>query len=160
MEVDSASETRDSFDLDIMGGERAVVEYSRTKNIGGMGRWLHVTHSINANLSKLMFKNFSYRFYFFGFSRDEVVALLDSIDNRVETLRKEALKLQEERDLILTRIDMLKHTDLLTSLSAADHEEIHMTLQRINERLQVTLETLTSRLSTQRLSLPRRLTSM
>jgi len=68
--------------------------------------------------------------------RDEVIFLLDSIDTRVELLRKEALKLQDERDLILTRIDLLKNTDLLSNLNATDHEEVGLQLSRINARLQ------------------------
>jgi len=68
--------------------------------------------------------------------RDEVISLLDSIDTRVELLRKEALQLQDERDLILTRIDLLKNTDLLSNLNATDHEEVGLQLSRINSRLQ------------------------
>jgi len=68
--------------------------------------------------------------------RDEVIALLDSIDTRVEFLRKEALKLQDERDLILTRMDLLKNTDLLSNLNATDHEEVALQLSRISDRLQ------------------------
>ncbi|CRK92154.1 CLUMA_CG005706, isoform A [Clunio marinus] len=68
--------------------------------------------------------------------RDELVTFLDGIDNRVEALRKEAMKLQEERDILLTRIDMLKNTDVLSNLKEADQEEINLHLQRINERLQ------------------------
>lgn len=142
MDVDSASETQDSFGLDRMGDERAVVEYSQARNIGVMGRCLVIqmrNHLTSKKNTKTIFKSFlSISFLASFFSRDDVISLLDSIDNRVEALRKEALKLQEERDLILTRIDLLKNTDLLTSLNPADHEEINMTLQRINERLQVT----------------------
>lgn len=65
------------------------------------------------------------------------MSLLDNIDNRVEALRKEAIKLQEQRDLLMIRIDMLKNTDVLTNLNAADQEEISLQLKRINERLQV-----------------------
>lgn len=63
--------------------------------------------------------------------------MLDCIEVRVETLRKEALKLQDERDHLLTRIDMLKNTELLANLTEADKEEVGLTLMRINERLQV-----------------------
>lgn len=63
--------------------------------------------------------------------------LLDSIEVRVETLRKEAIKLQDQRDHLQTRIDMLKNTELLSNLSDTDKEEVGMTLKRINERLQV-----------------------
>lgn len=70
-------------------------------------------------------------------SRDEIIGMLDTIDNRVEALRKEALKLQEHRDHLLTRIDMLKNTDVLSNLNEADKEEVDLQLKRINERLQV-----------------------
>jgi dsDNA-binding SOS-regulon protein len=63
--------------------------------------------------------------------------MLDTIDNRVETLRKEALKLQEQREILSTRIDMLKNTEVLSNLSEADKEEVDLQLKRINERLQV-----------------------
>ena len=66
-----------------------------------------------------------------------MIHVLDSIDNRVEELRKEAIKLQDQRDYLLTRIDMLKTTDLLTNLSEGDQEEVSTQLKRINERLQV-----------------------
>jgi len=69
--------------------------------------------------------------------RDELVQFLDNIDNRVEKLRKEAMKLQEERDQLMTRIDMLRNTDVLSnSLKEAEQEEINLQLKRINERLQ------------------------
>jgi len=68
--------------------------------------------------------------------RDDVISFLDTIDNRVEALRKDAIKLQEERDHLYTRIHMLKNTDLLSNLSEADKEDVSMQLRRINERLQ------------------------
>jgi BCL2-associated athanogene 2 len=68
-----------------------------------------------------------------------LIHFLDSIDNRVEDLRKEAINLQDQRDHLLTRIDMLKNTDMLTNLSEADQEEVSLQLKRINKRLQVKL---------------------
>lgn len=66
-----------------------------------------------------------------------MISFLDGIENRVEALRKETLKLQEQRDLLHATIDMLKNTDFLSNLNEADKEEVNLTLQRINERLQV-----------------------
>ena len=83
--------------------------------------------------------------YFFSRFRDEVIACLDSIDTRVEALRKEALMLEEERDNILTRIDMLKNTDLLAHLSQTDHEDVDLQLKRISGRLQVRFVNMLSR---------------
>jgi BCL2-associated athanogene 2 len=68
------------------------------------------------------------------------VALLDTIDNRVEALRKEALKLQEQRDQLSTHIDMLKNTDVLSNLNEADKEEVELQLKRINARMQASLK--------------------
>lgn len=73
----------------------------------------------------------------FSLFRDEVIKMIDGLENRVETLRKEAISLQDQRDVLLTRIDMLKNTDMLANLSEADKEEVGLTLKRINERLQV-----------------------
>lgn len=77
-----------------------------------------------------------------------MINLIDSIDNRVEALRKEAIKLQDERDILYTRIDLLKNTELLSHLSDADQEEVHMQLHRINERLQVFFIQFQQKLST------------
>lgn len=66
-----------------------------------------------------------------------MISFLDGIENRVEALRKEAHKLQEQRDHLNATIDMLKNTDFLSNLNEADKEEVNLTLQRINERLQV-----------------------
>lgn len=63
--------------------------------------------------------------------------MLDKIDNQVEELRREAVTLQEKRDNLMTKIDMMKHVDLLTNLDENDRDDINMQLKRINERLQV-----------------------
>jgi BCL2-associated athanogene 2 len=39
------------------------------------------------------------------------------LDARVERLRKEALQLQEKRELLLLSMDLLKNNDLLSTLS-------------------------------------------
>jgi len=62
--------------------------------------------------------------------------VLDKIDTQVEELRKEALKLQEKRDSLLTQIDMLKNDDLLADLTTFEREEIGFHLKRVNERIQ------------------------
>lgn len=109
---------------------REIIEYSK-KSIGAMGRWLtqlyRATASHPTNLMFCLFLHF----------RDEVIGFLDSIDNRVEALRTEALKLQDQHDHLLTQIDMLKNTDFLSNLNKDDQEEVASNLMRINGRLQV-----------------------
>lgn len=62
------------------------------------------------------------------------MTILDSIDNEVEALRKQAIELQEKRDRLHTRIDLLR-TDFLTSQVEADPDEIQFHLKRILDRL-------------------------
>lgn len=134
MEVDESSEGGDV--LGEMAESGAVVEYCKRHNGIPMGRCLKWTFQMNFFLipqSEVRQKLLK-RFHFF---RDDIIVFLDSIDNRVEALRKEALKLQESRDELHTRIDMLKNTDILSNLNESDKEEIGMQLKRINERLQV-----------------------
>lgn len=111
--------------------EASDVEYSK-KSVISMGRSLSL-----ACYLCLIPSPWSDLISSFNISSDDLIQLLDSTDNHVENLRKEAIKLQDKRDYLLTRIDMLKNTDLLTNLSEADQEEIGLTLKRINERLEV-----------------------
>ncbi|KAG5666562.1 hypothetical protein PVAND_014580 [Polypedilum vanderplanki] len=68
--------------------------------------------------------------------RDHLFNILDSIDREVESLRKHAKKLQEKRDELNTRIDMLK-TDFITpNINDVDIEEMNFHLARVNDRLQ------------------------
>lgn len=68
------------------------------------------------------------------FHRDDIVGILDSIDTEVEALRKQAIELQEKRDRLHTRIDLLR-TDFLASQVEADPDEIQFHLKRITDRL-------------------------
>lgn len=82
-------------------------------------------------------RTYKYWLFLYFLFRDELIAFLDGVDNRVESLRKDAMKLQDERDHLLTGIDLLKNTDVLSYLKEAEQEEINLQLHRVNERLQV-----------------------
>lgn len=43
----------------------------------------------------------------------------------------------------MTRIDMMKHVDLLTNLDENDRSDVNLQLKRINERLQVCTKSIT-----------------
>ena len=45
------------------------------------------------------------------------IDVLDQLDTRVEKLRKEALKLQEKRDVMLMSMDIIKNNELLNNLN-------------------------------------------
>lgn len=65
------------------------------------------------------------------------MTILDGIDREVEGLRKHARKLQEKRDELNTRIDMLKTLDFVVpQIDDMDQEEIQFHLKRVNDRLQ------------------------
>ncbi|CAG9811828.1 unnamed protein product [Chironomus riparius] len=68
--------------------------------------------------------------------RDHLMSILDGIDREVEGLRKHARKLQEKRDELNTRIDMLRTDFLVPQIDDMDQEEMHFHLKRVNDRLQ------------------------
>jgi len=49
-------------------------------------------------------------------SKDSLVDLLDQIEIHVEQLRKEAARLADEKDTLLTTLDTLKNNDILHNL--------------------------------------------
>lgn len=61
---------------------------------------------------------------------------MDGIDREVESLRKQAIEMQEKRDQLHTRIDLLR-TDFLASQfdDNLDQEEINFHLKRVKDRL-------------------------
>lgn len=48
--------------------------------------------------------------------KDRLVGLLDHIEARVEQLRKDAARLMEEKDGLLTTLDTLRNNDMLFAL--------------------------------------------
>lgn len=48
--------------------------------------------------------------------KDRLVGLLDQIELHVEQLRKDAARLEEEKDTLLTTLDTLRNNDILISL--------------------------------------------
>lgn len=49
-------------------------------------------------------------------SKDRLVGLLDQIEVHVEQLRKDASRLEEEKDSLLTTLDTLRNNDILGTL--------------------------------------------
>lgn len=85
------------------------------------------------------FHNFFIKLFSFNFFhqlRDHLLSILDGIDREVEALRKHAKKLQEKRDELNTRIDLLRTDFLVPQIDDMDHEEMQFHLRRVNDRLQ------------------------
>lgn len=57
----------------------------------------------------------------FFHSNFRFIKALDSLDYRVEKLRKESISLTEKRDLLLMSMDILKHNELLSGLNECKH---------------------------------------
>lgn len=68
-------------------------------------------------------------------SREHLVTFLDGIDREVESLRKQAMELQEKRDQLHTRVDLLRTDFLAPQVDGCDPDEIELYIKRISDRL-------------------------
>lgn len=71
-------------------------------------------------MNPLWFKWIACRFFMLMVSflfKFRFIKALDSLDYRVEKLRKESISLTEKRDLLLMSMDILKHNELLSNLN-------------------------------------------
>ncbi|EGI60844.1 PREDICTED: BAG family molecular chaperone regulator 2 [Acromyrmex echinatior] len=66
--------------------------------------------------------------------KDRLVGLLDHIEAHVEQLRKDAARLMEEKDGLLTTLDTLRNNDLLFSLEEPDRDDILRYADRLSMR--------------------------
>lgn len=67
-------------------------------------------------VSRFLFLMFKLRF----------IRALDCLDNRVEKLRKESMRLTEKRDILLMSMDILKHNELLGTLNECKWRELKL----------------------------------
>lgn len=51
-----------------------------------------------------------------GKPKERLLSLLDQIEEHVEQLRKDAWRLEEEKDTLLTTLDTLRNNEILTVL--------------------------------------------
>lgn len=49
--------------------------------------------------------------------KDRLVELLDQVETHVDRLRRDALKLEEDRDTLLTTIDTLRNSEMIVDLT-------------------------------------------
>ncbi|KAF7995462.1 hypothetical protein HCN44_006569 [Aphidius gifuensis] len=66
--------------------------------------------------------------------KDRLVNLLDQIELRVEQLRRDALRLEEEKDTMLTTLDTLRTNEILTFLEEADKDDVLRYADRLSMR--------------------------
>ncbi|XP_015108359.1 BAG family molecular chaperone regulator 2 [Diachasma alloeum] len=66
--------------------------------------------------------------------KDRLVTVLDQIELRVEQLRRDALKLEEEKDTMLTTLDTLKNNEILGFLQDPDKDDVLRYADRLTSR--------------------------
>ncbi|XP_014480540.1 PREDICTED: BAG family molecular chaperone regulator 2 [Dinoponera quadriceps] len=66
--------------------------------------------------------------------KDRLVGLLDQIEVHVEQLRKDASRLEEEKDSLLTTLDTLRNNDLLCTLEEPDRDDVLRYAERLSMR--------------------------
>ncbi|XP_076650103.1 BAG family molecular chaperone regulator 2 [Halictus rubicundus] len=69
-----------------------------------------------------------------GKPKDRLVNLLDQIEVHVEQLRKDAWRLEEEKDILLTTLDTLKNNEILGGLHETDREDVLRYAERLHVR--------------------------
>ncbi|ETN63663.1 hypothetical protein AND_004607 [Anopheles darlingi] len=68
-------------------------------------------------------------------STSRFVDILDQLDSKVESLRKDAIVLRDKKDFLAMSVDLLKNNEYLTGLNENEREEINCYVQRISNRL-------------------------
>lgn len=53
--------------------------------------------------------------------KDRLLCLLDKVEAAVERFRKEALKMEEERDTLFTTLDTVRNSNLMNSLAESKY---------------------------------------
>ncbi|XP_011266902.1 BAG family molecular chaperone regulator 2 [Camponotus floridanus] len=66
--------------------------------------------------------------------KDRLVGLLDQIEMHVEQLRKDAARLEEEKDTLLTTLDTLRNNDILIALEEPDRDDVLRYAERLSMR--------------------------
>ena len=66
---------------------------------------------------------------------DGIVTKVDQLDARVEQFRKDALDLQQKRDVLLMSIDIIKSNSVLDNMKESESDEVVCYIERVNSRL-------------------------
>ncbi|XP_012531695.1 BAG family molecular chaperone regulator 2 isoform X2 [Monomorium pharaonis] len=66
--------------------------------------------------------------------KDRLVGLLDQLEVHVEQLRRDAARLMEEKDGLLTTLDTLRNNDMLFALEEPDRDDILRYADRVSMR--------------------------
>lgn len=66
--------------------------------------------------------------------KNRLVTILDQIERHVEQLRRDASRLEEEKDTLLTTLDTLRNTEMLGKLEEPDKDDVLRYAERLSTR--------------------------
>ncbi|KAL4704269.1 hypothetical protein ACJJTC_016287 [Scirpophaga incertulas] len=66
--------------------------------------------------------------------KDRLISVLDQVEMRVERLRRDTVRIEEEKDSLLSTLDSVKHSELLTDITECDKDDIIRYADRILAR--------------------------
>lgn len=66
--------------------------------------------------------------------KDRLIAVLDQVEMRVERLRRDTVRIEEEKDSLLSTLDSVKHSELLADIADCDKDDIMRYADRILAR--------------------------
>jgi len=79
-------------------------------------------------------------------AKQRLIEVLDVLEGHVEKLRKDAIKLEEDRDSLLSSLDSVKNAELLNELAEHERDDVlHFTDRIVNRCLTVELKINTQR---------------
>ncbi|XP_014227815.1 BAG family molecular chaperone regulator 2 [Trichogramma pretiosum] len=71
---------------------------------------------------------------FGGKPKDHLITILDRMEMHVEQLRKDAMRIEEEKDSLLTTLDTLLNHDLFVGLEDTDKDDVMRYAERLSMR--------------------------
>ncbi|KAJ0174256.1 hypothetical protein K1T71_010402 [Dendrolimus kikuchii] len=66
--------------------------------------------------------------------KDRLISVLDQVEMRVERLRRDTVRIEEEKDSLLSTLDSVKHSELLADITECDKDDIVRYADRILAR--------------------------
>nr|CAD7398097.1 unnamed protein product [Timema cristinae]CAD7433098.1 unnamed protein product [Timema monikensis] len=78
--------------------------------------------------------------------KDRLIDLFDQVEKHVERMRRDALRMEEEKDILLTTLDTLRNSEMMIELDESEREEVnHFAEHIVNRCLTVEVHVKTTR---------------
>ncbi|XP_063239179.1 BAG family molecular chaperone regulator 2 [Bacillus rossius redtenbacheri] len=66
--------------------------------------------------------------------KDKLISMLDRVEKLVERMRRDALRMEEEKDILLTTLDTVKNSEVIVELHESEQEEVFHYAEHISNR--------------------------